>query len=212
MDAVKGDNRNNLSASDWTEAALDAMAAGGLEAVAVEPLARRLGVTKGSFYWHFPNREALIQAALALWERRETEEVIAKAEQRSDDPRERIHALFREIANIDPRSERLLLMLSAADHPVARDCVRRLSDRRCRYVYDCYRALGLADAEARNWASFAHCTFVGVLRMRHDNPHALPAGAQFHEFLRFLIRTLIPPPPDAAAAEPARLPRAAGRR
>src|SRR3546814_8458026 len=49
-----------LSAEDWAQAALDLIAEQGVSAVAVEPLARRLGVTKGSFYWHFPSREALL--------------------------------------------------------------------------------------------------------------------------------------------------------
>src|SRR5690606_7033358 len=57
-----------LSAADWAQAALDVIAEQGVSAVAVEPLARRLGVTKGSFYWHFPSRDALLQAALERWE------------------------------------------------------------------------------------------------------------------------------------------------
>lgn len=201
MKNSRAETRTSLSARDWTEVALDAMATGGLEAVAVEPLARRLGVTKGSFYWHFPTREALIQAALAAWERGEIEDVIARAEQHGSDPRERIHALFREVANTDPRSERLLLVLSGTDHPAARECVRRISERRRSYVCDCYRALGLPEDEARNWATFAHCTFMGTVRMRRDNPDALPAGPGFNEYLRFLIRTLIPRSSTAALTE-----------
>ena len=57
-----------LSAADWEQAALETLAENGLAAVAVESLARRLGVTKGSFYWHFPTREALIQATIERWE------------------------------------------------------------------------------------------------------------------------------------------------
>src|SRR5688572_23444507 len=76
--------KQNLSAGTWAAAALDAMAAGGVDAVAVEPLARSLGVTKGSFYWHFANREALIKAALDLWEQRETVDVIAGLENEPD--------------------------------------------------------------------------------------------------------------------------------
>ena len=58
-----------LSAADWIGAAMEAIVESGVRAVAVEPLAVRLGATKGSFYHHFPNRDALILAALAEWER-----------------------------------------------------------------------------------------------------------------------------------------------
>ena len=51
-----------LSTADWEAAALDALAENGLAGVAIEPLARRLGVTKGSFYWHFTDRDALLAA------------------------------------------------------------------------------------------------------------------------------------------------------
>src|SRR3954447_26624309 len=56
------------TAEDWELAALEAIREGGLAAVAVEPLARRLGVTKGSFYWHFKDRAALLDAAIHRWE------------------------------------------------------------------------------------------------------------------------------------------------
>ena len=56
-----------LTREDWTRAALLAIAEGGTGAVAVEPLAARLGATKGSFYWHFRSRSDLLAAALATW-------------------------------------------------------------------------------------------------------------------------------------------------
>ena len=60
----KADRAGRLSADDWSAAALQQIGEQGVPALAVEPLARRLGVTKGSFYWHFPTRDALLQAAL----------------------------------------------------------------------------------------------------------------------------------------------------
>src|SRR3954470_16747939 len=83
MGMVKG-KRASLAAEDWTGAALDALARGGLAAVAVEPLAKELGTTKGSFYWHFADRDALIAAALTRWEKRDTELVIAAIEDGED--------------------------------------------------------------------------------------------------------------------------------
>src|SRR4051794_23961543 len=72
---VSGSTR--LSAQDWARAALKAIAAGGLAAVGVEPLARTLGVTKGSFYAHYRNRDELITAALDEWGRSHGEEGLA---------------------------------------------------------------------------------------------------------------------------------------
>jgi AcrR family transcriptional regulator len=82
-----------LSAADWETAALDALADGGLAGIAIQPLARRLGVTKGSFYWHFADREALLAAALAHWETSHTERVIEAVESVRD-PRERLARLI----------------------------------------------------------------------------------------------------------------------
>src|SRR3954453_2205160 len=79
MDMANG-KRESLGPADWAQAALDALAQGGLAAVAVEPLAKALGTTKGSFYWHFADRNGLIAAALARWEQRDTELVIAAVE------------------------------------------------------------------------------------------------------------------------------------
>ncbi len=87
-----------LSADDWAQAALDLIAEQGVSAVAVEPLARRLGVTKGSFYWHFPSRDALLQAALERWEAVEQESIFGSLEQVAD-PRERLRALFQLVGH-----------------------------------------------------------------------------------------------------------------
>jgi len=58
----------DLTREDWLKAARIALLHGGVEAVRVEKLARTLGVTKGSFYWHFSNREEILEALLLEWE------------------------------------------------------------------------------------------------------------------------------------------------
>lgn len=185
------DTRNNLSADDWAHAALESIAAGGLEAVSVEALARQLQVTKGSFYWHFDNREALLKAALALWERGETDDVLMRAGHEPD-AYERIVKIFKA-ANSSYRAGRLYLAIAAAeDHPLVAEFVRRVSERRLDYLAECYQALGYAPAPARHWARFAYATFMGNLQIRRDTPDAMPQGAEFNEYLKLMIRTLIP--------------------
>ena len=186
-------SRQNLTAEDWAAAALDAMAAGGLEAVAVEPLARRLGVTKGSFYWHFASRHALVHAALQMWERIETEDTVAGVEQEPD-PYERIVKLFKR-GNASYRSGRLYLALAAAsEDPAVGRVVKRVSERRLAYLHRCYLALGLSERDAKLWSTFAYATYIGNQQVHRDAPDNFPEADEFREYFKLMLRTLIPRP------------------
>jgi AcrR family transcriptional regulator len=74
----------------WIEEGLQALAAGGPDAVRVEGLAKKLGVTKGGFYGYFADRDALLEAMLDAWERESTDEVIDRVEREGGDPRTKI--------------------------------------------------------------------------------------------------------------------------
>ncbi|MEC9406425.1 MAG: TetR/AcrR family transcriptional regulator [Abyssibacter sp.] len=194
-----GQQKPTLSAEDWADAALEAMADGGLDSVAVEPLARKLGVTKGSFYWHFANRDSLVRAAVERWAQRETEQIIERA-RGVKQPRKRIQTVFKA-ANGSEREGHLYLALAAASRdPRVADFVHKVSQRRLEFLTECYEALGLIERDARKWATFAYSTFLGTLQLRRDNPSALPAGPFFNEYLRLLIETLIPRPGEQAPA------------
>src|SRR5499427_6528851 len=78
MAEQKASAQRRLTREDWVTAALGAIADGGLAAVGVEPLAARLGATKGSFYWHFENRDALLETAIRRWEKETTTDVVAE--------------------------------------------------------------------------------------------------------------------------------------
>jgi AcrR family transcriptional regulator len=75
----------------WIEAGLQALAAGGPDAVRVEALAKALGVTKGGFYGFFADREALLTAMLDTWERESTDDVLERIEQEGGDPKTKIY-------------------------------------------------------------------------------------------------------------------------
>lgn len=189
-----------LSAQDWAEAALEAIGRRGVEGVAIEPLARELGVTKGSFYWHFSNREALLTAALNRWEARETDDVLARVAQETD-PRARIQRLITEV-NTSKRASRIYNALSTAGRPsLVRDYVERVSRRRLDFIIDCYGALGLGEERARQWALQTYSVFLGSLQIRRDMPDEWPAADDpvFAEYVRFLMVSLLPP---EATAEP----------
>jgi AcrR family transcriptional regulator len=78
----------------WVHAALQALAAGGPDAVRVETLAVSLGVSKGGFYWHFADRQALLEEMLDTWEKTGTEDIIARVASHPGDARAKLQKLF----------------------------------------------------------------------------------------------------------------------
>lgn len=179
-----------LSSADWEAAALDALAEHGLAGVAVESLARHLGVTKGSFYWHFADRDALLVAALAHWETSYTERVIEAVEAAAD-PRERLARLIGQ-ALAGGRSDRIHIALATASHPLARKALARVTHRRLGYLESCYVALGQARREARRSALLAYAAYVGLLHLRFEAPAELPAGDALAGYIEHLVGKLVP--------------------
>src|SRR5258708_478313 len=102
MAGQKASGQRRLTRDDWITAALRAIADGGLAAVGVEPLAARLGATKGSFYWHFENRDALLEAAIRRWEQETTTDVVAEITTAYDAPASQFRRL---VAGVIERAE-----------------------------------------------------------------------------------------------------------
>ncbi|HCF30711.1 MAG TPA: TetR/AcrR family transcriptional regulator, partial [Cyanobacteria bacterium UBA11049] len=91
---VKKNEISKLGKQDWIGLGLKVLAESGVEAVRVEPLAKLLNVTKGSFYWHFKNREELLDAMLQDWVRRETDSIITQVEAMGGDAATKLLNLF----------------------------------------------------------------------------------------------------------------------
>lgn len=149
-----------MTAREWAEAALEALAEGGLQAVAVEPVAARLGVSKGSFYWHFGNRRDLVEAALERWEAF-TEDVIAKLA-RVEDPRERMRRLIEEAFGNRRDAAVSFRLISAADDPAVAEVARRVTERRLEVMAATLVELGRPEAEARDRVVAGYSSYLGV--------------------------------------------------
>jgi AcrR family transcriptional regulator len=180
-----------LSAQDWAQAALDLVAELGVAAVAVEPLARRLGVTKGSFYWHFPSRDALLAAALQYWEENEQEQVFGSLEAIAD-PRERLRALFRMVAH-EVRSHVIYSeLLKALDHPQVRPVIERVSARRLEYLTASFRQTGMGRVAAEQRARLTYAAFVGFLQLNLQLHQPRMSQEAFEDYVAHVMATLIP--------------------
>lgn len=191
-----------LNAEDWLGTAIAACAEGGVNAIAVEPLAKRLGVTKGSFYWHFKSRAALLEAVLRTWEEACTEAIITSAE-RVTEPRERLLQLFDDAlaqtpppgatnwaALYSPAFEQALS--DAADDPIVEPFVRRVAERRVDYAEACFSALGFTPDEAKGRALLVYAVYSGTLRLAREVPSRMPHAEAYDRYLEHLKRTLIP--------------------
>ena len=180
-----------LSADDWAQAALDLIAEQGVSAVAVEPLARRLGVTKGSFYWHFPSRDALLQAGLGRWGLGQQENIFRSLEKVAD-PRERLRALFQLVGHeVKPHiiySE----LLKALDHPAVQPVIDRISQRRLDYLVAMFRQAGLQRTDATHRARLAYAAYVGFLQLSLQLQQPRMTSEEFETYLEHVISTLIP--------------------
>ena len=183
--------KGRLSAEDWAVAALDVIAEQGLAAVAVEPLARRLGVTKGSFYWHFPSREALLVAALERWEKTEQETVFGQLEAVSE-PRARLKALFQLVAHELRPHVIYSELLKALDHPVVKPVLSRVSERRLDYLTATYRQAGLGRIDAQNRARLLYAAYVGFLQLSLQLGQPRLHHDEFETYVSHVMTTLIP--------------------
>ncbi|WP_433253687.1 TetR/AcrR family transcriptional regulator [Streptosporangium sp. CA-135522] len=153
-----------MTAGDWARAALDALTEGGLGAIAVEPVAVRLGTTKGSFYWHFANRQALVEAALVLWEA-DTEETIAGLLEIAD-PAPRMRRLLEAAFGDSADSAVAFRLISAADDPLAAEVARRVSARRLEFMRATLEELGQPPELARRRAVAGYGVYLGMAALR----------------------------------------------
>ena len=156
---------------DWIAAGLQALARGGPEAVRVEPLARELGATKGSFYWHFPDRAALLEALLDDWERTVVDDVIAQVDAGGGDARDRLRRLFALAGSRRdlPAVELAIRDWARRDAGVARR-LKRLDNRRFAYLRTLFSALTDDDADAEVRCTLAFALFVGHPLIAADHP------------------------------------------
>lgn len=176
-----------LSPEDWIAAGLEALAQGGPAALRAEAIARDIGATKGSFYWHFKDLPAYKSAILDHWQRHCTDEMIALAESQPD-ARSRLNALIALATAIpDPESpapdhaaEQAIRGWSRHD-PLAAEAVARVDRQRLAYLRD---QLAEKDGDAERNARLLYAAHLGLELLAPD------AGDSRAADLRHLIGLL----------------------
>lgn len=184
------EKKARLSADDWAQGALELMAEQGVAAVAVEPLARRLGVTKGSFYWHYPSRDALLEAALKRWE--EDQYVRYSSIGQSDDPHVRLRNLFKFVSGEAKFRHILSALFNAMDHPLVSPVMQRITEGRMEYLTTAYRDAGLSEKEALHRAMLTYAAYVGFLQLSQPIEKMRLKREELDEYVNHMMEVLIP--------------------
>lgn len=165
----------DLTREDWLIAAVAALAEGGVEAVKVERLAKSLGVSKGSFYWHFKDRPQLLAAILDVWDADFTQQLIDNAADLAT-PKQRLRhlaqdALVKTVYGIDSaRAEAAIQSWAATDAHVA-ERLRGVDGARLAYLEKELAAAGLTAETARARAKMLYLALLGLYAARGYNQH-----------------------------------------
>lgn len=146
-----------LTADDWIKEGLKALAKSGFTALKADPLAKAMGVSRGSFYWHFADLGAFHAAVLKRWREIAAEQIIADVEAGGDEP---LEALLRRSFGARLDLERAVRNWAAFD-AAAQGAVRAIDRRRIDYIATLLTMRGLVPATAQARAQILYWTFLG---------------------------------------------------
>lgn len=145
--------RTSLTPETWIDAATEVLVNQGIDHVRVDVLAGQLGVTRGSFYWHFRDREDLLRRVLQAWSERATAQLTARLEVANHDAREQLRDVislpFRGRSAARAARIELAIRAWARRDDMARQAVDAADASRIAYHETVFRALGLPVQEAR---------------------------------------------------------------
>ncbi len=176
---------DQLSAKDWLDLGLKTLARQGFTALKAEPLAKAMGVSRGSFYWHFKDIGAYHAAILKHWREVAAEQVIANLEASSKDDNPLL-LLLRRTFSSRMALENAVRTWATLD-PLARAAVQATDRRRLSYVQKLFERSGAAGDVARSRAQIFYWAFLGFAQS--DQP--LPKSRQeavLEELIRLALR------------------------
>jgi len=188
---AKKKERSTLSAGDWEQQALVLIAEKGIRAVAVESLARRMGVTKGSFYWHFHNRESLLEQSLIRWEKHD-EANLQTSLSAIDDPRERLRSFFRRTGREKLTHNVYSSLCMASDHPQVEPLLERVAARRMKHIEKAFEEIGFDPQQASHRARLTYSAYLGFLQLQKQHQTPSLSSEEFEAYMTHVIATLIP--------------------
>ncbi len=187
-----------LTPEDWVSAATQVLVDHGIDHVRVDVLAGELNVTRGSFYWHFRDREDLLRRVLRAWREESTVQLTKRLEVARSDPRELLADVitlpFRGRAAVRAARIELAIRAWARRDPMAREALDEADASRIGYHETLFRALGFAPDEAAHRAFLLYGYEVAESLMPRQG------GGEQREARRRFVLQLVQQPLQAPAA------------
>lgn len=183
-----------LTEDDWIEAANEVLVDENVRGIRIDALCTRLGVTKGSFYWHFKGRTQLLSALLTRWRERMTTDVIEHLTALGENPAERLRALF-ELPHRPKSPTFARVELSIRDWgrnaEQAQEAVKEVDQLRLNYFKTLLKQHGLSDELAEKRAYIAYAVMIGdsILRVTLDGK--VQEDAVTDEIMKLLIQDTV---------------------
>ena len=175
----------------WAQAALDEIEQRGVRGLSVQAVARRLGVSKGGAYHHYADRQALLIAALDLWEQEHVED-LARRFAAISDPRARLEQLLHH-AVVELQPTILAQLIAAADNSDVAATLERAAAGRLSLLEITFRELGLPRGRARDRASLTYAAYLGLAQLRRQAPGRLDTSRANRSYLDDVLAVLITP-------------------
>ncbi|PKO88092.1 MAG: TetR family transcriptional regulator [Betaproteobacteria bacterium HGW-Betaproteobacteria-12] len=164
--------RTQLDPERWVVAAIDVLAREGIAGLRVEVLAKRCGVTKGSFYWHFKDRQALLDAVLAHWKQGRIRDIEKTTAVSPGEERERLNYVI-EVYGASRNRKGMEIELAIRDwarHDAGAAAVVESVDL---YRLECTRklfvAVGMSDADAKSRSLLLYACVFGLSLMHYNH-------------------------------------------
>lgn len=165
--------KSRLNSEDWLRAGLSALAETGPDTLKAEPLARALGTTKGSFYWHFKDVPEFHARLAGFWEQRAVA-TLAEAAEANLSPTERLHRLPELTAptEMPPETEAAIRTWARTNHTVA-NALSEVDAARLAYLGTVLHALGLTNPDFARLLYGAHLGMLALPGTAAENDSAL---------------------------------------
>jgi AcrR family transcriptional regulator len=186
MSSARGSEGNRLSVDDWIQAGYEILAAEGMKALKIDRLCSHLGVTKGSFYWHFDGMPSYRAALIEAWGELRDQDRRHIDAMGDTPPRERLSNMMASL--VSPRHwtlERAMREWARSDESVAAS-VRAADRRLLRAVRRAFLDYGFEPEEADLRASATFAAGIGFLHLSVTTPNDRDA-ARAERFLELVL-------------------------